>query len=169
MAKSRKVEKETRRLIEGISDLVKRKGDKYKFKHKSKKVVKKIKKQCPHWTIRKGQTVPAVTNDKEHPGYWKCGICGARFPIQPDPIQEYHKNIAKNLEYVNQMMFWSVKLGGDAEDTKMFLRLKELLPRFEKVSKQIRKQVNKRDLMERNKANTEILSQFDAYSGFDYR
>ena len=36
MAKSKKIEKETRRLIESVSDCIKKKGNRYKFKTKNK-------------------------------------------------------------------------------------------------------------------------------------
>jgi len=173
--KSKKVEKETRRLMESIADLVKKKGDKYKFKSKNKKVIKKVKKTCVHWIYRKGKEVPTVIQDPNRSGYWKCKICGASFPIKPLPTEKDSKRngyeIAADdmLGLVNQMQFWSVELGGDADDTKMFIRLKEDLPRFAKVSKQILKNVNKRDEMENNRARTDAMSQFDAYSGFGYR
>ena len=72
------------------------------------------------------------------------------------------------LEYINQMQFWAVKLGGDAEDTKMFIRLKENLPRYNKVCKQILKRVNQREAWENNREKSDMLSQFDAYAGFHY-
>lgn len=169
MAKSKKVEKETRRLIEGISDHVKKKGDKYRFKTKNKKLIKRVKKQCPHWIIRKGEPTPTVIRDPDRPGYWKCTICGASWPIKPGENQEYQETVQRMLELVNQIQFWGVKLGGDADDTKMFLKLKELLPRFEKVSRQIVKHVNKRNLWETNRQNTDILEQFSAYASFNYR
>ena len=65
--KSKKVEKETRRLMEGIADIVKRKGDRYKFKSKNKKLIKKVKKTCPHWIMRKGKECATVIQDPEHP------------------------------------------------------------------------------------------------------
>lgn len=167
--KSKKVEKETRRLIEGISDLVKKKGDRYKFRSKNKKVIKKVKRTCVHWIMRKGKEVPTVIRDPERPGYWKCTICGASFPVSPSTPEEYQQAVNQLLEYVNQMQFWSVKLGGDADDTKMFLRLKETLPRMEKVSRQILKQVNKRNALENNRQNSDVLAQFDSYAGFNYR
>ena len=166
--KSKKVEKETRRLMEGITDLVKKKGDRYKFKSKNKKVIKKVKKTCVHWIIRKGKEYPMVFNDPERPGYWKCA-CGYSFPIKPATIDVYNQTADQMLEFVNQMQFWSVKLGGDAEDTKMFLRLKEALPRFKKVSKQILKRVNQRQEFENNKERSDVLAQFDAYAGFNYK
>lgn len=167
--KSKKIEKETRRLIEGISDLVKKKGNKYKFKTKNKKVIKKVKRTCFHWEIRKNEEKPALTRCEHKPGYWECCICHATFPIKPGEDDDYKEAINRTLEYVNQIQFWSVKLGGDKDDTRMFLKLKELLPRFEKVSKQIVKQVNKRNAWEKNRQNTDALSQFDAYASFNYR
>ena len=177
MAKSKKVEKETRRLIEGISDLVKKsnKSGKYKFKSKSKKVRKKVMKTCVHWIMRKGKETPTVSKDPEKPDMWRCSICGARFPIKPLMIDDgtkrngYEIKTDEVLGLVNQMQFWSVKLGGDADDTKMFIKLKELLPRFAKVSRQILKRVNKREEYEKNRSHSDVMSQFDDYSGgFNY-
>lgn len=176
--KSKKIEKETRRLIEGISDLVKKKGDRYKFKTKSKKAIKKIKKQCPHWVIQKGKERPTVFVDPMNSKNWKCSICGASFPIRPAKIEkdadgvvynEYEIKSRQTLALVNQIQFWSVKLGGDATDTKMFLRLRNDLVRFEKVARQVVKQVNKRQAMDRNRENTDIMQQFNAYAGFNYK
>lgn len=178
--KSKRVEKETRRLIEGITDLVKKKGDRYKFKSKNKKMIKKVKKTCVHWIIRKGKEVPTVIRDPENPKNWKCTICGASFPIKPGVIEkdpddgevirnDYEDSANTFLEYVNQMQFWSVKLGGDADDTRMFIKLKENIPRFKKVYKQILKQVDKRAKMDKNRENSDVLAQFDAYAGFTYR
>lgn len=173
----KKVEKETRRVIESVSDLVKKKGDRYKFKSKNKKMVKKVKRTCVHWIIRKGKEVPTVANDPERPGYWKCRVCQMSFPIKPARVwedddgekhSEYDDATDRTLEFVNQMQFWSVKLGGDAEDTKMFLKLKECLPRFKKVSRQILKQVNKRQAWEKNREQSDVLARFDSYSGFHY-
>ena len=174
MAKSKKVEKETRRLMESIGDKVKKKNGRSKFKSKNKKIVKKVKKTCPHWIMRKGKEVPAVIHDPNNPNNWKCAICGATFPIKPlaaldNGKSAYEEESNHMLELVNQIQFWGVKLGGDAEDTKMFIKLKELLPRFSKVSKQILKRVNKREEYENNKRRTDAMSQFDAYSGFSYR
>lgn len=173
MAKSAKIEKETKRLIEAMSDLVKKKGDRYKFRSKKKKLVKKVKKSCVHWVLHKSRPTPTVVHDPERPGYWKCAICGASFPIKPlqgeDGHNAYQDASAKMLELVNQMQFWSVKLGGDADDTKMFLKLKVMLPRFAKTSKQILKHINKRNEFEENRKKQDSMSQFDMYSGFSYR
>ena len=168
MAKN-KVEKETRKLIEAMSDLVQKKGDRYKFKSKKKKLVKQAKKTCVHWIIRKGKEVPTVVESPTNPGYWRCKICEAEFPIRPAEANEYHTGIMQTLAYVNQMQFLSVKLGGDAEDTKMFIQLKKMLPRFEKVSKNILKAANKRQQWEDNRKKSDAMSQFDSYSGFNYR
>lgn len=173
MSKSKKVEKETRRLMESISDLVKKKGDHYKFKSKKKKLIKKVRKSCVHWIYRHGKEVPTVIQDPQHPGYWRCMICGKIFPIQPlqstqDGKNGYQVKAAEMLSYVNQMQFWSVKLGGDADDTKMFLELKKLLPRFGKVSKQILKRVNQRNEFEESRKKGTTMP-FDKFQGYSYR
>lgn len=174
MSKSKKVEKETRRLMESISDLVKKKGDHYKFKTKKKKILKKVKRSCVHWIYHKNKEIPTLVADPNHPGNWKCLICGASFPMVPlrptekDP-EPYKTEVDKMLGYVNQMQFYSVKLGGDAEDTKMFLELKKLLPKFRKASKQIVKRVEQRNKYEESKAKGSATSQFDVFAGFNYR
>ena len=167
--KSKKVEKETRRLIEAVGDLVKKKGDRYKFKSKKKKDIKKVKQYCVHWIIRKGKETPTVVVDPERPGYWKCTVCGASFPIKPASLDSYQDCFENALSYINQLQFWGVKLGGDAEDTKMFLRLKKDLPRARKVSKEIVKRINQREAYEKNREKSDSMSQFDAYNGFNYR
>lgn len=173
--KSKKIEKETRRLMEGITDLIKKKGDRYKFKSKNKKVIKKVKRTCVHWIYRKGKEVATVVPHPERQGYWKCKICNAEFPVKPIESSKegngngYQQATDQFLGLVNQMQFWSVKLGGDADDTKMFIKLKELLPRFAKVSKQILKNVNKREEMDKNRSKTGAMSQFDSYAGYSYR
>lgn len=165
-----KVEKETRRLMEATGELVKKKGDRYKFKNKSKKARKKIERMCVHWIVRKHEEQPTVVKDPDHPGMWRCKICGAIFPIRPkDTPEEYDRQISGFLQTVNQMQFWSVKLGGNATDTKMFLDLKKAVPRFQKVSHQILERVNKRQAWEENQKNSDAMSQFDAYSTFNYR
>ena len=168
MAKS-KVEKETRRLMEAVSDLVKRKGDRFKFKSKNKKLVKKVKRDCIHWIYRKGKECPTVTHDPENPGNWKCMICGASFPIVPLQQDEYKARIEDIVALVNQLAFYSVKLGGNADDTKMFIQLRRNLNSCAKASKPIIKHINKRDRMERNRQNTDSSNTFSAYSGYNYR
>lgn len=167
MSKRKRVEKETRKLIESISELIKKKGDGYKFNCK-KKQIKRIKKTCVHWTIRKGKEVPTVTQDT-NPANWKCTICGATFPIRPATPEEYRNTAKQLLAHVNQLQFWAVKMGGDADDTKLFIQLKQLIPRYMKVQKNIMKAVNKRQEWEDRKSHTDSLSQFDGYSGFNYR
>ena len=169
MAKTKTVEKETRKLMEGIADLVKKKGDRYKFKSKNKKLVKKVKKTCVHWIIRKGKEVPTVIQDPTNPENWVCTICGESFPIKPKKNSDYANASKEMLQLVNQMQFWSVKLGGDADDTKMFLSLKKAIPRFEKVSEQILKNINKREEFEKNREQGDVMSQFGAYNSFNYR
>lgn len=170
--KSKKIEKETRRLIEGVSDLVKIKSGKYKFKSKNKKQIKKMLKNCPHWIIRKGKEVPSVVKDNNDPSKFKCLICKKSWPIKPLPGVEskekpYKAEAERMLEFVNQIMFWAIRLGGDKEDTKMFLRLKNDLPRFGKVAEAVAYRMVKRSKYEDNKAKT-ATHQFDAYSGYGY-
>lgn len=168
MAKS-KVEKETRKLMEAISDLVKRKGDGYKFKSKKKKLRKEVKKTCVHWIIRKGKEVPTVKEAPNNPGNWKCKICSVEFPIKPEEDKVYQAAVQQMIGFVNQMQFLSVKLGGDADDTKMFLQLRKLLPKFGKACTNILKAANKRQLWEDNRKKSDVMSQFGSYSGFNYR
>lgn len=172
MAK-RKVDKETRRLLESVSDLVKKRGDRYKFRTKSKKTIKKIKKTCVHWIIRKGKEVPCVQQDPDRAGWWKCKICGATFPIRPledvDGQNQYELKVDEMVQLVNQIQFWSVKLGGDADDTKMFLQLRALLPRFSKVSKQVIKRVNKREEISNSQRKNDAMDQFSMYAGYNYK
>ena len=167
--KSKKIEKETRRLIESITDLVKKKGDRYKFKVKNKKTIKKVKKTCCHWIYRKNKEVPTLNASIDRKGYWRCDICEAEFPVVPYTLKEYEEIYNTALETVNQIQFWAVRLGGDADDTKMFLRLKSDLPRMIKVAKNILKAIEKRRLSESKNNSKEVLSQFSNYSGFNYR
>ena len=168
MGKKCKVEKETRRLMESMADLVKKKNDGYKFRTKGRKAIKRIKRSCVHWIMRKKE-FPTVDKDPNNPMNWKCMICGASFPIRPGTLEEYHKATDDLIANVNQMQFWSVKMGGDADDTKLFIRLKSDLARFKKIQKNILNKVNKREQWEARKANTETLSQFDGYRGYNYR
>ena len=172
--KSKKIEKETLRLIEGMSDFVKKKRDgTYKLRTKKKKQVRTIKRNCVHWTIQKGKEIPTVTMDNANPGHWKCKICGAIFYIRPDKgkmdnvIDDF--NIDEVIKEVNQAQFFGVKMGGNADDTRLFLKLKALLPKFKKARRNLLKQVNKRQEFEDRKTHTDTLSMFDSYSGFNYR
>ena len=181
MSKKVKIEKETRRLIESISELIKKKGDHYKFKVKKKKQIKEIKKTCVHWVLRKGKPQPTVSEDPTKPGYWKCNICGARFPIKPQieqnevdedgnrvVVNDYENTANQFLEHVNQLQFMSVMMGGDSSDTKMFIQLRKLLPRYLKVQRNIIKAINKRAKWEEKKNDDSSLSTFSNFSGFGY-
>jgi hypothetical protein len=167
--KSKNIEKETRRLMESISDLIKRKGDRFKFKSGKKKQIRRVKRVCPHWIFRKGKEVPTVTQDPNNPKNWKCKICGATFPINPLEDGRYFEIGEKFLELVNQTQFFSVKMGGDAEDTKVFLKLKELVPRYLKIQKNIIKQIVKRQKWDEDRNKSNMSDQFDSYSGFNYK
>ena len=174
MAKKSKIEKQTRRIISAISDMVKKKDGRYKFKTKKKKLIKKAKATCVHWIIRKGKEHPTLKQDQNDPTFWRCSICGCKFPIQPlkkdyPKHNPYHDKVEEMLGLVNQIQFYAVKLGGDAEDTKMFLRLRKDLPQFSKVAKQVLKRVEQRNEYENNRNKNNVMSQFGNYSSYSYK
>jgi hypothetical protein len=169
MSKKNQIEKETRRLIEGISDLVKKKGEVYKFRTKKKKQIRRIKRTCVHWTIRKGKPIPCLTKDSSNDTNWRCSICNAVFPISPMDEDDFNKVSSQMLGHVNQAQMIGVKMGGDAEDTKLFLRLRGDLPRFQKIRNRIVKRATKIQHLEEQKNNSDSLSQFDSFSGYTYR
>lgn len=172
MSKKKKIknmDKELRRHLEATSDMIKKKGNKFKFKNGkgSKKVVKKLRKLCIHWIIRKGKAVPTVDSDGH--GNWKCYLCGHTFPILPKTEEEYDQIITNALEAVDQLVFLATHLGGDADDMKTFLHLKEDLPKLKKIAKEVVKQSNKREQFERNADDENAMSQFSSYSnGLNY-
>jgi len=170
MAKKDKVEKETRRVMESVAELIKRKGDHFKFRTKKKKQIRKIKLSCVHWIMRKGKGMPTVNKDTDNPGNWKCTICGASFPIRPtDTIEDFNEIANKFLGYVNQSQFWAVKMGGDKEDTKMFLQLRTLIPRQMKVYKNIHKQIRKQREWDEKRTQIDPVSQLQmGYTGYSY-
>lgn len=169
MKKNKKLEKETRRLVEAMSDIIKNKNGKYKFKHVKKKQIKQIKRRCVHWYMGKGgKLTPAVAEHDDKRDFWTCGICGKSFLIAPLKPEEYTQASEEFLSLVNQCFFYSVKMGGDASDTKLFLKLKELVPIFGKVAKNEIKQLNKRNEYEQRRRNNENNSQFNNYSAYYY-
>ena len=85
-----------------------------------------------------------------------------------DGTSAYKETINSAMELINQIQFLSVKLGGDADDTKMFLKLKENLPRFSKVATQIIKRVNKREEFDKRREDGNSMARFDSYSSFGY-
>jgi len=167
--RSAKIEKDTRRLIESVSDLVRKKDNRYKFKGVKKKEIRQVKRSCVHWIIRKGKEYPAVEVLKESPNFWTCKICGKQFPITPLSEEEYREICQGMLSIVNQIFFYSVKMGGDSSDTKVLLRLKELLPKFEKLSTSVVRQLDKRQKLEATRREAETSSQFNPYSSYNYR
>lgn len=167
--KNKKIEKETRKVIEAISDLVKKKKGSYKFKAGKRKQIKNIKKTCMHWIIRGGNERPSVSMDPENPGNFKCEICGKSFPIRPLTFEEYDVIVDQFEAIVNQAAFFSVRLGGSAEDTKMLLSLKKITPRFKKIVKNEMKVVNKRQEYEERKSNSDSTSQFGNYASYSYK
>lgn len=174
MAKKSKIEKETRKIILAVSDLVKKRDGRYKFKTKKKKARKMVKRTCVHWIIRKGKEVPTLKQDINDPTMWRCQICGAKFPIKPiekahPKHNPYQDKVDEMLGYINQIQFYAVKLGGDAEDTKMFLRLRKDLPQFAKVAKHVIKRVEQRNEYENNRAKGDLASQFSMYPSYGYK
>ena len=168
--KNKKIDKETRQLIEGISDLLKKKGDRYKFKSGNKKTIRKVKKTCVHYIIRKGKPHPTVTQDPTRSGYWKCQLCKQSFSIKPLNDNEYLKRAENFLEDINQLQFYSLDLGGDGEDTRLFVQLKQLVPKYIKVQKNLLKAINKKSKFEDAKRNSDIMDPFANYNtGYNYR
>ena len=171
MSKNKKIknmDKDTRRHLEATSDMLKKKGERFKFKSGkgNKKTVKKLRKLCMHWMIRKGKPIPTVQDDGH--GNWECYLCHAKFPILPKTEEEYDQIITQALEAVNQVVFLAVHLGGDSEDIKSFLRLKEDLPKFRKIAREVIKQSNKRQQFEANSEDDTIMNQFSQYGGIQY-
>lgn len=170
MAKKVKIEKETRKLMEAMGDLIKKSsGGKYKFKSKSKKTLKSVKKNCIHWIVRKGNVDPTVNQNPDNGEEWRCKICSRTFPIKPLTREQYSETITETGKIIDQLLFYSVKLGGDADDTKLMLDVRKKLPEIQKIAKAISKAISKRDQMEANRKNTDATAQFSAYSGYNYR
>ena len=143
-----KMEKETKRLVEGISHLVKKStdGNRFKFKKHSKRDLKKLKKICPHWIIRNGEEHSALRIDRrDPPNVRRCGICGARFQIYPKTKNQYQHDFDIVLSDINQIEYYLVKLGGSAPDIKLITRLKEDIPRMLKVTQNIARITEKRN------------------------
>ena len=167
MSKKIKMDKETSRLVDVMTDLLKKTRNGYKFKNVKKKSVKKAKRLCVHWMNRKGKPVPMVHTDENNPTNWKC-ICGASFPIKPLAPEDYRQTAEEFLSHVDQISFWAVMMGGDKGDVKIISRLKQIIPEFMKIEKEVVKAMNKRHEFEERKNNTDAMGQFDSYSGFNY-
>ena len=61
-------------------------------------------------------------------------------------------------------------MGGDKEDSALFIKLKKLIPDFEKTAAAVLKAIAKKKDYEENKARTEDLSNFGQYyNDFSYR
>lgn len=152
--KTVKIEKTTRKIIEVLSDMIRPREDgKIKYrKGINKKDIKKVKQTCAHWIIdKKGKEVPFVDEDHSKPGMFKCKFCEKSFPIKPLEEEELVARCEDFLALVNQAFFYSVKMGGDATDTDVFLSLKRTIPRFIKMSRNIRKQIaNRQNDMSKN-------------------
>lgn len=167
--KSKRIEKETRKVIEAYSDIIKLKKDKYKFKAGKKKEINRMKKSCLHWIIRKGEERPATEPDSNNPHNWKCGICNKSFPIKPKSFEEYLEVASAFEADVNQLAFYAVKMGATPEDIKILLNFKKSIPEFIKMSRNLTKALNKRQEYEDRKRNSDLgSSQFSDYGSFSY-
>lgn len=165
---AKKIEKETRKVIEAISDLVRRKNDTYKFKGK-KKQIKEVRKTCVHWIIRKGITSPTIMTLDTSPDKWTCKVCKKSFPKAIKEISEYQAIINAFEEIVNQCFFYSVNMGGNSDATKVFLTLKRLLPKYQRITTNLMKRIKKRDTYENRRMNSDIVNQFGNYSAITYK
>jgi hypothetical protein len=179
MSKKIKMDKSVRQLLEANGDMVKKKNGVYRFKSKNKKTLKKIKKNCTHWIIKSSKRGPESTIQRDPSNqYWICTLCGQRFPIKPKEVERdasgqvvfdpYEATINEALEIVNHAMFLSVRAGGDADDMKIMLQMKENLPKLRKIVKRIFKLLRKRNEFE-NRMKANPMDQFSAYGGINYR
>lgn len=167
--KSRKIDKETRKIIEAVSDLVKKKKDDDGFKIKAKKKqAKKIKMTCPHWIIHKKKETHTVKVNPENNSEWICKICGKSFPISPYDDEKYDAICAEFLTIVDQAFFYSIRLGGCAEDTVVFENLKKYVPRFNKIVKNEMKILRKHLTVADNSNGKNDLNQFNGYGALDF-
>ena len=179
MAKSdkKKFEKDTRLLLERISDMVKpSKNGKFKFRKSSRKIVKNIKRNCCHWLLVKGKAETTVQACPDRPGYWKCGICKAEFPMAPfvkrkepgekDYTPGYTEVFDDALGAVNQILLWETGLGGNKDDLRTMLELKRYLPKMLKIAKHVPKIIEKRTQKDNRNTGANV---FDMYNGWNYR
>ena len=167
--KRSKVNKETRALIEALTDMTKRSGNAYKFKSGAKKkAVRRAKKTCVHMRISKGRETPALEINPQNSEEFRCLICGATFPQAPLDQQEYDDAFVKVLKYINQIQFYANALGCDSEDSRLIIQLKASIPTFMKIQRNVRNDTIKRQKFEDNRANTNNMSQFDMGSGYSY-
>jgi hypothetical protein len=168
MAKKVKIAKGTLSVIEATSDALKpRKDGSYKIKFKKKKDRRKLKENCIHW-VKKKKIIPPVTSSDAKPGYWKCLVCGELIPIKPNDEQT-NANINQAFrEQLNQIMLYSVKLGGDDDSTKLLLTMRKGLIKFEKLQKNVLKAMRKREAAQ-SKAKTNGADSFNVYQSYNYR
>lgn len=169
--KVKNLDKETKQCIETISDLFRNKNGEMKLRKGKKGKTKKIlRNMCFHWIIRKDQCLPLVDNDPEDPNYWLCR-CGAKFRKAPATEEERERIIDEFLSLVNSTQFYSVNMGGDKDDSALFIKLKKLIPDFRRVAKEVSKAIQKRADYEDNKAKSEELDKFGSsfYNDFSYR
>ena len=164
--KTNRIEKETRKLIETTSDLIRERPDgSFKIKGRKKKEVKNIKLLCPHWIIKKRKERATVI-DADEPGVFQCRLCNAKF--WRNPLD--NKNIDDICDYasalVHQIGFYMILTGCDTEDAQIITKLKRTLPRFRKMAKNVSRQITRRNDIHKNRGRD--TDNFTGHSLFKY-
>lgn len=170
--KNKKIDKETLRLIESVTDMVKKKKDEsgneiYKFqKGIKRKQIKQIKRSCPHWILNKKQSLtPLVEQDPTNPSYWVCKLCGHPIPKAFLTPEQYKQASDNYLALIDQAMVYLIKLGGDSDDAKILLKLKENVPKARKILMNMAELDEK--IRREKKATEEKSSQFGSYQAYN--
>ena len=165
--KNNKFEKETRRLLESTSELLRIKDTgEIKFKG-GKKDKKKARRSCLHAYIKKGELRPLITNSPTQPGEKMCRFCGATFPLVPLTEAEYANIYKSYMSELNQMALWLVSFGGDKECLKLLVNMRTMVPRLEKMRQNMVKEIMKHKERE-EKASVNKLEEFSGDFNYNY-
>lgn len=107
-----------------------------------------LREQCAHWSTRKNNKLsPSVSKDDNEQNNWRCNFCGASFPIRPVDLEKRIQTYNDFLEQLNQLQFYSVKLGDDiGQHKELFSTLKKFLPQYLELQGAVINAVNKRML-----------------------
>ena len=166
---AKKVERETRRLIESISELGKYKNNDFKFNKKvKKKTVNAAKRNCLHYYSKNGRIIPTMTQAGSAPGFRKCRICGAQFKITPPSEENIDIMNATFLSEVDRVAFSAVACGGNKDDLKVCLAIKAALYKFNKIDRNVSKIMRKRSEFQTKREKSPIDDNFHSYAGYDY-
>lgn len=175
MAKRKKYDRETWDLMESVTMMIRPgKDDEGNYRLKKgfkKKDVKRIRRQCPHWVLdKKGRPVTAVKllrDDEGIPtGKVQCRVCKAVFPLVPssDP-KTYVASVSRVEALINQVEYWDVYAGGSKDNMKMFLALRQYLPRFVKVAGRVAKAYKNKDKLSATTEAAKHGSGFKFFTG----